>query len=232
MQLTQVNNSNLDSLSYSQGMVNSGVKDTSGDAKANGASLSAVTVEVQSNEVNLSSKLSAKISEISNLGVLQKGISKQLDLTNEIKSIVTSAQNDFELLNKVQPQVQSMMIDYNEISKETGDTLTANSKPKSRAFFDGVLGSKPLSTTEIFKAINKQQEMISQSQENLNNKANLAVQDSRNIIKQEKVVSQENSPFKDNDYSKDRVDLNIQTLGKMSDVQIDASNSTSMKLLS
>ena len=234
MQLTQINNTAISDFNY--------VGSNEQKSKIAEANISeeirksdVISVNLEPSKSNLSDMLAVNIEKISNINVVQKNISTQLDISNEISTLISNAQkssNAIESLDVVQPQVQNLMINYNEISKSSSSIQTPSQEEKSRIFFDGILGSKPLSTSEIFKEINKQQQILSQSQQNLRDEGKVAVEDSRNIINQERMVSQKNSPFKDNDYSKDGAGLKLQTLDKITDVQIGASSSTSMKLLS
>ncbi len=236
MALAPLNNNNVSYLNYSS---RSNVVEN--DKNIEKSSLKSDVIELNSsqNRSNLASNLSANITKLSSVATNKNDVNTQLDIINKIVNTVSEAQlstNSFESLDRVQPQVQSMMTNYNELSKYMEDTQKPGEVPKSRAFFDGVLGSKPLSPAEIFKAVEKQRQMLSDSKGNLDSVEKEIFKDSMNIIKQERVVSQEKSPFKIADFSSESDNFTSQSVlsvsGSITETQVNVSNDISLKLLS
>ncbi|MEA3384096.1 MAG: hypothetical protein U9Q20_05415 [Campylobacterota bacterium] len=219
MELSNINsNMNSMNLEYMNNRLkNEDIKSSSSDNKA--TELESVVLDFSEAKTKLSDKISVNIDKISETQLSKKNISTQISISNDIKSIVSSTQDSFEKLDTIQPQVQSMMINFNEIARSTSSS-SGNQEGKSRSYFDGALGSKPLSTKEIFEAINKQQQILTQQETKLNNQSKELVQNTKSIINEERVISQENSPFSSEDF----VQFNENT-SRISEVQSNSTNS-------
>jgi hypothetical protein len=238
MELTQLNNT---SMNYVSSSTKNTVVQKTDNTISDVVNLKSDIIEsnLEVGKSNLGDRLSSNISILSDVSVAKSNINSQLEIINKIQTTVEQAQisnNNFEALDIVQPQVESMMINYNEISKITSKQQISEDDHKSTAFFDGVLGSKPLNPSEIFKAIETQREILSQSKDNLTSRVKEIAVDSINSIKNERAVSQANSPFKESDFVQNSINFESKVIreipGSVIDVQTSISNDTSVRLLS
>ncbi|MEA2050702.1 MAG: hypothetical protein U9O56_08230 [Campylobacterota bacterium] len=169
-----------------------------------------------------------------NNNIDRNNITNQLELVNNIATNLNNAissKNTETTLDNIQPKIESLMIDYNQLSSSSSSNSDIE-EVKSRIFFDGVLGSKPLSSKEIFEAINKQKELLSQLDKTLEVNNENIINDSIQNINNEIQQYNEESPFQYSDFS-NQVDINIANFSNdLSDVQSITSNTHTVELLS
>jgi len=194
-------------------------------------------VELQNPSSAFTSSLMNNIKQISTASHIQSTVSKQLELTNEIKksiNLVVSNQNSGQTLNDIQPKIKSLMDNFNTLSSNISNNT--NDKPKSRIYFDGILGSKPLSVEEIFKEVKSQEKRLENTNKIANDKIFNNTQKSKKMFdtqKQELIAQQ--PKIKQFDFSVESSNFKPEVIQKMQgsiiDTQANGKTEQNIKLL-
>jgi hypothetical protein len=165
--------------------------------------------------------------DLSNLQIQNKILK---DITINIKEIQTS-ENQEETSTLLQPNIAELMQKYNNISSKTH--IEEN---ESRVYFDGILGSIPLSVDEILNDVSKKQENINQTKQIVSEKIQYNETKALDIIGKEVSKNKESKPFQNIDFGKalgDFTSASINNLiGSVAQSQANAIPSNSLKLLS
>jgi len=104
------------------------------------------------------SNTTSNISEISKLSVAKKYLSEQSNILNDMKSTIKNSSSQEDLDANYNSLLKSSS-SYNSISSAILEQDNINeiaNDERSRIFFDGVPGAKPLSSKEISQAIEQQ----------------------------------------------------------------------------
>lgn len=154
-------------------------------------------VEINSiSNSNLSVQLTTSTSKISNLQVAQNSISKMINTINSFESLISSNKNN---LDSVQPQIQNTITTFNSNSNNLLENMSSIIEEKqndnSRVYFDGILGSKPISGEEIYKAISEQKQKLEQYSSKLTQELEQVTQQAQNTITMEKSINTSNENF-------------------------------------
>ncbi|MEA3352571.1 MAG: hypothetical protein U9Q33_01970 [Campylobacterota bacterium] len=198
MELSQLNNRNF----VSQEILKQDETSTGGDLSSlDNTSAVDQSMDDDKHSINtsLSDKLSFNIEMLSNISTLKKGLDLQDNILTDIDNTVIKGKLSPEGVDSAQPALAELIDAYNRIGKHTN--FNNNGEPESRMYFDGVYGATPISAKEISEQIQKQRELISSTHEYFNELSQSIRKDSMNMIKAEKDVSQNDSPFKGYDYS-------------------------------
>ena len=139
---------------------------------------------------SFSLNLTKNIDTISNIEVAQNTLSNSLKIVNNFEQLITT---NSKSLNNVQPQIQNFITTFNNSSKSLSDNMSKIIEEKqsedSRTYFDGILGSKPLSGKEIYEAITQQKQRLEQYNKQLNEQQIEATNQAKQVITTEKAQS-------------------------------------------
>ena len=151
--------------------------------------------------------ISSNINKIAQYQKVESSISNQLEITTKIVEIINFAnQSQIKKLDDKQPQIKNLIDNYNTISKNTeGSDLEG-------IFFDGVLGSKPLSPQEILDAVKQQNKILNQLQSNIQDEKQLLIQDTKNAIQNQKTETK--VEFKSIDFGKESIQFDASSLNR------------------
>lgn len=201
-------------------------------------------VELQNQSSPFANNLMNNVKQISTALHIQSTVSKQLNLTTEIKQSINSVisdTNNSQTLNDIQPKIQKLMDKFNTLSNHISNSTSIistnpNDKPKSRIYFDGILGSKPLSIDEIFKEVKSQEKRLESINKVANDKIFNTTQKSKKMFeaqKQELVAQQ--PKIKQFDFAVESSNFKPEVIQKMQgsvvDTQANAKTEQNIKLL-
>ena len=163
-----------------------------------------------SNSSNFLNNISSNISKVANLQKSQSMISNQLEITNEIVKTTQSANvSTLIQLDDKQPEIKKLLENFNQLSDgferpEVSDVVGI--------YFDGQLGSKPLSSDEILDASAQQRERLVKYHEAVSNEISSLVLDTKKSFELEKTTIETKVEFKNIDYAKESAQFNASTL--------------------
>jgi hypothetical protein len=188
------------------------------------------------------SSLVDNISKISKLQISQPEISKQIDIVNKIETLtqeMTTNPPKGKVLDDIQPEIQSLMNNFNTSSKAIAETLdnvaNLNNEVKSRMYFDGILGSIPLSGKEIFEAVTAQRERLEQNSKDVEDQIKTTMNASKNAISREKEVVETKPVVKNIDFETESTKFDSQSIknfeGSVVETQANAQTEQNIKLL-
>ncbi|MEA3498939.1 MAG: hypothetical protein U9R16_07770 [Campylobacterota bacterium] len=162
-----------------------------------------------SNRTAFTSELKHNIENISILKNLQLTLKNQVKIVNNIDDIVKS--HTIQTIDNSQPEIKNLMNNFNMNS--TGFIASLNKiiedqdSDKSHTYFDGILGSKPLSPADILKAVDSQRLIIDSYSDNIKDNLRQTITHSKEIIQDEKVNYQSTTPLKDVNFAKESIDF-------------------------
>ncbi|MEA3553540.1 MAG: hypothetical protein U9R39_03935 [Campylobacterota bacterium] len=232
LQMTNINASSINIINPERLVDNNAKIELEKDS----AKLNLNTQIVTDAQSTFSNKLTNSINTVSNLQNMQSNIDNQINIVNEINFNIQSS-NAPELLDAVQPKIKSLMDNFNTNSKQVdlNQLILDQESADSTAYFDGILGSKPLSPSDIMEATQNKMMMLESMKSTTNNSFDEAVNEVKNTISKEKQISQENSPFKEINFEKESSDFtsnNINnTIGSIATSQANPSTSHTVRLL-
>ena len=154
--------------------------------------------------------ISTNISQVASLQKAQSIISNQLEITSEIVRTTQSANASASIqLDDKQPEIKGLLENFNQLSKgferpEISDEIGI--------YFDGQLGSKPLSSHEILDASEQQRERLVKYHESVSNEIKSLVLDTQKSFELEKMTVETKVEFKNIDYAKESAQFNASTL--------------------
>ena len=243
MELNSVNRMSLSNIEQSdvsqlKGMNKVGLDSTSKPLKVD-------RIELQNQtQSSFATNLMSNVTQISTAMSVQSTVLKQLDIVGEIEQSIGSVVSNpsgGQTLNDIQPKIKSLMDNFNSYSSNistTIGTISSNSteESRSRVYFDGILGAKPLSSEEIFAEVQVQRERLQNINKAANDEVINNIQKSKEMFqvqKQEHVFQQ--PQVKDVDFSLESSKFTAQTLkefsGSISDTQANAKVDQNIKLL-
>lgn len=157
---------------------------------------------------NFINKISSNIDKLAQLQKTQSSISNQLEITTNIVEVTNFANNSMTIqLDDKQPQIKELLDNYNIISKQNEDFDLEG------IFFDGVVGSKPLSAQEILDAVSQQNTKLKQHQNNVNSEIQSLVQQTKQSIQHERTETK--VEFKNIDFEKESILFDANTLNNV-----------------
>jgi len=240
MELSQVNNlnmSNLNSLNSKSVKSIENVEKVSNDTSSKIEKVG-TSQKLQSSFV---ADVSSNIDKISSLQKLKSEVNKQIEIVDKIASstnkVLTSPKAG-QVLDDIQPEIQSLMNKFNTSSKSTltsvSNVQSSNTVEQSRTYFDGVIGAKPLSGEEIYNAVNEQKNRLEQINKVINDEIINTTSKTKELFKEERTSSQP-TKFQNVDFEKESSAFTSQTLknisGSVVDVQPNAQTEQNIKLL-
>jgi len=155
------------------------------------------------NRSDLSNTLKEFTKEISKVQVTQSQLQSQTNILNDMQTLthsIISSENPQKAADEAQPSIEAFINMYNTNSVQ----LSANQEDTdSTTYFDGKIGAKPLSTSEILEAVEKQMAFV--NQQNEQSSKNLQELETRalNTIGKEIEQSAQKAPFEPIDFGKD-----------------------------
>ena len=167
------------------------------------------TTNVRNTSVFLDN-ISSNISKVANLQKAQSIISNQLEITSEIVTTTQSVNASVSThLDDKQPEIKSLLENFNQLTKgferpEISDEIGI--------YFDGQLGSKPLSSHEILDASAQQRERLEKYNQTISNEIKSLIFDTQKSIESEKTTVETKVEFKNIDYAKESAQFNASTL--------------------
>jgi len=236
MELTQINNANnVDYLNKKEDNLNTQSL-ISNKKVDNNDSVNFDTVELtlsKSSDNNFINKISSTLNKVAALQQTQSNISNQLEITSKIVKITSSASNSSTTtLDDQQPEIKNLLDTYNNLSQNSNSTEGFD---EEGIFFDGILGSKPLSSQQILEAVENQRSKLYTKQESVNSDISALVSDAKQTIETEKIKVETKIEFKNIDFEKESTQFNSSTLSSIKEgiipSQANAKTSTSIELL-
>jgi hypothetical protein len=185
------------------------------------------------------------LSQLADMETAQKNVEQQLAINSTIVQVVSDAINSelpSENLDAIQPQIEELISSYNKLSsrnstiERVSGIIEEKNDDSSRTYFDGELGSKPLSPNEIFDATQKQQEILTMVKTDIDSEFSKVVQNTQTSIDSEKKVTQERQvEFKVVNFGQESAQFNNTSLtnveGSIVLAQPNASQEQSLRLL-
>ncbi len=168
-----------------------------------------VSIDDTTNSSGFLPTMSTNITKIANLQRMQSTISSQLEITSEVVKTTNSAVNSTSIkLDDKQPEIKSLLDSFNQLS----EGFKPEFSDKTGIFFDGQIGSKPLSSHEIYDAVVKQSERLSQFSQQVSSEIKSLVSDTKDAITSERTTVETKVEFKNIDYAKESAQFNASTL--------------------
>jgi len=214
------------------------------ELNSNNRSLQEDKVEFKKQSSLFANNLMHNVKKIASVSTVQSVVSKQLDITTEIKQSIHSVianPSSGQTLSDIQPKIKNLMDNFNHLSSIISNNMDAlssdsNETPKSRIYFDGILGAKPLSSKEIFEEVNSQKERLQKVNEAANDEILNTIQKSKKMFdtqKQELVAQQ--PQIKKIDFAIESNNFEPQSVqkvkGSVVDTQANAQTEQNIKLL-
>ena len=199
-------------------------------------------IESQSQvQSSFASGLISNVRQISNALNIQSTVSKQLDITNEIKQAINAVtSNSSKSLDDIQPKIKKLMDDFNNYSSNMSTSIGAmannSTDEQSRIYFDGILGAKPLSSEEIFAEVDSQRQRLQNINKTANEEVINNIEKSKNMFTTEKKTLETQQPqIKSINFAVESSNFEAKKLqnvqGSVVDTQANASTKQNIKLL-
>lgn len=238
MELSQISNVNNSVINYTNLEKTTAIKNIdslSNDLKSNDINVDSI----KDNQSDFSNKLTNSISQMANLQNLELNINNQINIVNKISLNIENSPTP-EALDNIQPEVKSLMDNFNSnmrsIPADLNKMIEDQSSEESTTFFDGILGSKPLSPADIMNATERKLEQLQTMKANTKETYEDVVKEIKSDFTQEKQSSQEKSPFKEINFGKESSDFTSSTInntiGSIATTQANPSQAHSIRLLS
>lgn len=172
-----------------------------------------VEIQQQSSSSNFLTNISSNINKMADLQKMQSTVSNQLEITSKLVRTTESAVNSNSIqLDDKQPEIKNLIDNFNVISKGTNTTEISD---KAGIYFDGQVGARPLSATEIYDAVDQQKERLSQFNEKIASQIESVLADTKGNIELEKVTVETKVEFKNIDYAKESALFDSSTLSNV-----------------
>jgi hypothetical protein len=182
------------------------------------------------------------ISKISKMQSIQPQLNKQIEIVNKIETLtkeMTTNPAQGKVLDDIQPEIKKLMDNFNTSSKVIAESLdnvsNLNNEEKSRMYFDGILGSKPLSGKEIFEAVTAQREKLLQDSNNVKQELEATVEQTKSVISTEKEAVETKPAVKNIDFQVESTKFDSQSIksfeGSVTETQANAQPQQNIKLL-
>ncbi len=153
---------------------------------------------------DLSTTLKNFTQEIASRQFIADNLHKQTNLLNELQTTtnkIVDAQNPQEMSDQLQPSIEANINQYNEMVAQID--LTQEDTVPSRAYFDGKVGAKPLSPSEILQAVEKQMSLVKEQQHSNNQQLDQVKTEALKTINTQIEQTKAASPFKEIDFAQD-----------------------------
>ena len=235
MELTQLNSTNnLDYVNQNKDGLKTQALINDKEITSDKSNDSAVELDLQnSSNSDLTNNLTTNVKNIVSLQQLQSTISNQLEITTEIIQTTTHATDSENIeLDDKQPEIKSLLDNYNNISESID---FEEGYEEIGVFFDGILGSKPLSSKEIIEAVEERQFKLKEVQEKIEMEMESINSQVRDSIDIEKNKTETKIEYKNIDFEKESFQFNSNSLNNLKEgiisSQANATTSSSIQLL-
>jgi len=209
--------------------------------KVNELTSNSFTLDIENGFVrsNYANQMKDSLAQLAVEQTNMQQITKQENLLTSIQSAVVelNASEDYTATEtKVQPKIAQAMDQYNQlVVNYNADFVKHQADTDSTAYFDGILGAKPLNPADIIKAVDQKRENLSMYKQSVEQNIEKIETKELKTIGDEiaKVVAE--SPFKPSDFGASTSDFsstNINSLaGSVATAQANAVPLHAQKLL-
>lgn len=233
--LNSINNSNYLNDVKDSSKTNALISNQKVEQKSQSNSLDGISVDLQKRNTSFVNNVSTNLSKLASLQKSQAQISNQLEITTKIVQTTSDAVSSPSIqLDDKQPEIKNLLDSYNTLSQSSNSTEGFD---ETGIFFDGVLGSKPLSAQEIFKSVEAQREKLQVAQESVGSQIQEVVSNMQQSFKIERTQSKVETKveFKNIDFAQESSQFSGSTLSDVKDgiipSQANATPSSSERLL-
>ena len=189
MELTQAIRADFSNVNNVSFLRSQNIQETTNSSENKATSLDKIELE-HSTQSSFSLNLTKSIEKIATVQVAQTNVSNSLQIVNDFETLISNNSNS---LDSVQPQIQSFISTFNNASASLSENMSKIIEEKqsedSRTYFDGILGSKPISGQEIYQAIQGQKQRLEQYNRQLNEQQIQATNQAKESISTEKAES-------------------------------------------
>jgi len=243
MELNSLNSVQFSNISQSDLNQLKSVNESKLDSTSKPSRVDKVELQNQSQSSSFANSLINNVKQISGLLSVTSVVSKQLDITNEIEQSISSviSNSTNQTLNDIQPKVKSLMDNFNNLSSSISTlegviSIDSNKDEKSRVYFDGILGAKPLSSEEIFAEVTSQRERLQNINKVTNDEVLNNIKQSKKLfITQKQELETQQPKIKEFDFAMESISFEPQVIQKLQgsvvDTQANAKTEQNIKLL-
>jgi len=172
-----------------------------------------IEIQEQNSSSSFLSNISTNINKIVDLQKKQSLISNQLEITSQLVTTTNSALNSNKIqLDDKQPEIKNLLDSFNKIAESFERPEISD---EVGIYFDGQLGSKPLSSNEILDAVSQQRERLSQFNQQIASEVKSLVSNTKETIATEKTTVETKVEFKNIDYAKESAQFDSSTLNSV-----------------
>lgn len=195
MELTQINNTQFPMVQNDTVSINATTLEKVNSSNTN--KLKSDIVETTSHSNSFLVNVTSGIQQISKLHTLQNETTSQLEMVKNFGQLVSKVATNS--IDDYQGDIQSFINTFNTRSQTSTERIEMIIEEKqseeSRTYFDGILGSKPLSQEEILQAVEEQQKRLEFVNKALNDEIIKTKQEVQSTFDLEKEKSTSNSTF-------------------------------------
>jgi len=163
-----------------------------------------IDTSVVNKRSNLTDTLKEFMDKLTTNQTTQSMLNQQSTILNDLKSMmqtIKEAEVPDDVANEIQPTVQEHLSQYNTLSSDISKNIDKfQEDTDSTAYFDGILGAKPLSPSEILDQVEKQMELVKIKQDHTSNELQKVEHKALDTIGKEITKSKEEAPFKPIDF--------------------------------
>jgi len=172
-----------------------------------------IEIQEQNSSSSFLSNISTNINKIVDLQKKQSLISNQLEITSQLVTTTNSALNSNKIqLDDKEPEIKNLLDSFNKIAESFERPEISD---EVGIYFDGQLGSKPLSSNEILDAVSQQRERLSQFNQQIASEVKSLVSNTKETIATEKTTVETKVEFKNIDYAKESAQFDSSTLNSV-----------------
>jgi hypothetical protein len=231
-----VENKDVSSLSSS---INLKALDTTAAIDDGPQSTFSLNIDSNYKRSDLANVLKDTIANITQNQITSSNLEKQTTILNNIKDAATQiVQSDTPEVtaDKVQPQIAEFISQYNNLSVDVNKAFQeSQGDTESQAYFDGVLGAKPLSPREIMETVEQQMQVVKEQTQIVTKETQKFETKALDTIGKEIAQNNAKAPFEPVDFGKNMANFtsaNINNVvGSVATAQANAIPAHSPKLL-
>jgi len=158
---------------------------------------------IPSKRSELSNNLNQHLTSIGKSQIQISNLDKQSNILSEITKVtleITASTSPEVTADAVQPSVAQLMTNYNNLTPKI--QLDQDPDATSTTYFDGVLGAKPLSVSDITAAVEEQMKLVKQNTQVIHKQIEEVKTKAINTIGDEIAKNEAAKPFKNIDFGK------------------------------
>lgn len=226
MEINSISNSNLNQFDYSKKLQN---LETQNNNTVTAKSEIISTPQEIKNISAISPTIKGNIENISLIQQTQQQLSEQENLINKLDTVINNSSD----INTQSVEVNKIFESYNNNGKviysNLNELVDDQNSEKSYSYFDGVLGSKPMSFEKINEASTKQRELVANLNNTLEQNLQKEVEYSKKLISQQQEQTLNSSPFKEIDFGKESANFSSNNIHNISSSLVSVQSSTVQK---